>query len=243
MENTTTRIADLPENITMQPGGGAPGDMGSTQYTPINVHPNPYGHSQQKPPFMPNPQQTSAPRNIPPMYSSGGEAASGPPHIMPQIPGPQSQFMSEEQQMYIKQMQNQRLPSRDIPRDTTGYTHDEEIQQNYIPKPTSSAAVLDYVREQEKTTEKNMREYEDKKKRESKLDAIISEFQTPIFITLLFFIFQMPIMNTMLFKRFPLFALYNDDGNFNFVGLLFKSILFGFAFYSVMKGAVFVSEW
>lgn len=231
MENTTTRIADLPENIMMQ----SP-EM-STQYAPMNIHPNPYGNNPQNPPFLPNPQQTTAQKN-PPQYPNNGPQIVSPP--MPQIPGPQSQYMSEEQQMYIKQMQNQRLPSRDIPQDTTEYTQDEQIQPNFIPRPAPS--IQDYVRDQEKTTEKNMREYQEKKKRENHLDSLITEFQTPIIVALLFFIFQMPIVSTLVFKRIPFLTLYNDDGNFNFNGLLFKSALFGIAYYSVLKGTFFLSE-
>jgi hypothetical protein len=232
METTTTRISDLPENITMSGGGGG-GEM-STQYAPINIHPNPYGNSTQNPPFMPNPQQASSgPKNN--FSYNGGSAAA----IPPQVPGPQSQYLSEEQQMYIKQMQNQRLPSRDIPRDQTIYTQDDEIKPNYIPKPIM---VNDYVREQQQTTENNMREYEEKKRRENRLDAIITEFQTPVFVALLFFIFQMPIINTMIFKKFSFLSLYNDDGNFNLNGLILKSALFGSMFYGIMKGTFIISE-
>jgi len=230
MENTTTRIADLPENIMMQ------GPETSTQYAPMNIHPNPYGNNPQNPPFLPNPQQTTVPKNIP---NHSQIHTPSPP--MPQVPGPQSQYMSEEQQMYIQQMQNQRLPSRDIPRDTTEYTQDEQIQPNYIPKPPK-ALVEDYVREQEQTTEKNMREYEEKKRRENKFDGLITEFQTPILVALLFFVFQMPLINTLVFKRFMFLSLYNDDGNFNFNGLLFKSLVFGAAYYFVLKGTFWISE-
>jgi hypothetical protein len=73
--NTTTRISDLPENITMQisnnnnmqqnmminGGGEKKFDPNiNTNYVPINVHPNPYGISEQNP-IMPLPQHQQPP--------------------------------------------------------------------------------------------------------------------------------------------------------------------------------------
>jgi hypothetical protein len=56
----TTRIADLPENITIQ---NAASNQRSASYAPIDVHPNPYGHP---PPSVPNiPTPSYAP---PPQY-------------------------------------------------------------------------------------------------------------------------------------------------------------------------------
>jgi hypothetical protein len=238
MENTT-RIADLPENpitqyspsiqsqvpsSTMSAGGGLP-----TNYIPMNVHPNPYGNSTQNQ-VMPNPQQTTAP----PLQNQFQQI----PNQM-SLPPPQSQYLSEEQQMQLQNLQHQRLPSRDIAQDTTIYSQDEQIQPNYIPKPKQKN---DYVREYEDMTEKNVREYEEKKRSQNKLDRLLTEFQTPIFIIFLFFFFQMPIMNTMIFKRFSFLSIYNNDGNFNFYGLLFKSILFGTIYYLITKTVTFLSE-
>jgi len=66
----TTRIMDLPENITIQSTGGAAGF--STSYTPIDVHPNPYGHPPPSVPSIPTPsysqpqqQQRLPSRDIP----------------------------------------------------------------------------------------------------------------------------------------------------------------------------------
>ena len=55
MENTT-RIDDLPENITMR----MPNDEAQT-YSPMNIHPNPYGNSLQ-PNVMPLPQSKPDPK-------------------------------------------------------------------------------------------------------------------------------------------------------------------------------------
>ena len=229
MENTSTRISDLPDANSIQQQQGPPpaisvgksaydsnsAPMNNT-YTPINTHPNPYGISTQNP-IMPTPQQS---QTLP---------------VPPQNP----QYISEEQKILLQQQSYQRLPSRDIPRDTTGYAQDEEIKPNYIPRANVSS---DYVRDYEDMTERNLREYEEKKRKENRVDAILTEIQTPLFISILFLVFQLPIINTILFKRFSFLSIYKDDGNFNFNGLIFKSLLFGLAFYTISKITNYLSE-
>lgn len=240
MENAMTRIADLPmdnNNMTGQlttayspmvpnntqsanaqsmNSSGMPGN-----YIPINVHPNPYGVSAQNP-IMPNPQQTTG---------SQQQAYSPPP--------PQSQYLTEEQQMQLSNMKHHRLPSRDIPNDSLGYSQDEEIQPNYIPKAKQNT---DYVRDHEDMTEKNLRAHEEKKRKESRFDALMNDIQTPIFVAILFFFFQLPLVNRMIFKRFSFLSIYDTDGNFNFNGLVFKSLIFGSMYYLMNKAMSFLSE-
>jgi len=154
-------------------------------------------------------------------------------------PQQQQLQISENQKMQLQQLQPQRLPSRDISNDQSQYNHDEQITPNYIPHPVKKS---DYVREHEDMTEKNLRDYEDKNKKEKKLDILLTEFQTPIFVMLLFFFFQLPIVNTMIFKKFSFLSIYNADGNFNFSGLIFKSVVFGGLYYSLLKFTNFISE-
>jgi hypothetical protein len=232
--STTTRISELPENASMQQPiqqqqqqqqqqfQSAPNNIQSnfpptisitqtktnqldsqdTNYLPINIHPNPYG--------SPSPQQQQTPQ--PQQYIS----SMVPPQYHQQL----------------SQIPQQRLSSRDIPMDTIHYTHDEEIQPNYIPK---SSVNNDYVREYESTTEKNMREYEQKKRDMNNLDYWTSEFQFPITIAILFFSFQLPIVNTLLYKNFSGLGIFREDGNLNFYGLVSKSILFGISIYMIGK--------
>ena len=233
----TTRIADLPENITVQmptynPNINQSNNMNmdtATNYMPINVHPNPYGISAQNP-IMPIPQQPNVQQMNKMNHMTQMEQIT--------VKRPKQQFI-DQQQMDLQNMQQIRLPSRDIPIDTTNYLQDEQTQPNYIPKSNVSS---DYIRDYEETTEKNIREHEKKKYRESNIDEILSELQTPILICILFFIFQLPIINTIIFKKFSFLSLHNDDGNFNFYGLLFKSMMFGSLFYSVQKVTTFISE-
>ena len=226
-----TRISDLPEQGIMNSQQGSsmnynqmapmsqPTNISNnrgmtgeaTNYVPINVHPNPYGISAQNP-IMPPPQNPQQQQ--------------------------QNQFMTDSQIQQLQQMQNQRLPSRDIPHDTSERMHDEEVKPNYIPKVRFND---DYVRNHEDLTEKNLRDYEEKNKREKKLDLVLNEIQTPIFIAILFIFFQLPLVN-IFFKRFSFLSIYNSDGNFNFNGLLLKSMMFGGLYYLVIKVIHLISE-
>ena len=107
MENTTTRISDLPDPNSQhmqhrqqqlppnQQQPTKPSEL-PNNYTPINVHPNPYGVSDQNP-IMSHPEQPISPQQE---VLSNNTATQ-------QIP----QYLSEEQREMIMPSQQQRLPS------------------------------------------------------------------------------------------------------------------------------------
>lgn len=208
MEGTTS-IAELPsENKNTLTNTDIPGN-----YKPINVHPNPYGISEQNP-IMPNPEQT------------------------------QLQQKTPQQNIYLEgntmgDMPQQRLPSRDIPMDTTQYAQDNQVQPDYIP---IQEHITDYVRDHEKVTAENVLIHEQKKTRAERIEYILNEFQTPILVAILYFIFQTPYLNKVVFKRFSFLNLTNSDGNFNIYGLILKSLLFGFSYYSFYTITIMLSE-
>jgi len=220
----TTRITDLPENITVQmpPGtynqpppnfnqsnGNMESQEPNTTYTQMNVHPNPYGIPQQNN-VMSLPQATQQPRN----------------QYLPQYNAPQNE-------------PQYRLPSRDIPVDTAQYLQDEQVQPNYIPMQKLTS---DYIKDYEDENDIPIKEYRQKKHRESLVDTLLTELQTPILIAILFFIFQMPIINTLMYKNLAFLPIYNSDGNANFYGLLLKSIFFGGLYYGFSKFTNYISE-
>jgi hypothetical protein len=239
MENTT-RISDLPADnasrqsttsyassippttISVSKTNKLDGEL-PTNYAPINSHPNPYGVSAQNP-IMEIPAQSQSQ----PQFETGG-----------QMPDENIQMRQSTELESLQTIGQQRLPSRDIPQDTAQYAHDERIQPNYIPTHDTER---DYVRDQHDMTERNLKEYEQNKRQLSHWDMIFTDIQTPIFIAVLFFFFQLPIINTMIFKRFSFLSLYNADGNFNLAGLMFKSSLFGSFYYTVSKFTTFISE-
>lgn len=195
--DSTTRIDDLPENITMRVPNEQPGQVPT--YAPMNVHPNPYGNSIQ-------------------------------PNVMPP---PQAKVRFQEEASQV------RLPSRDIPMDQSRYQQDEEVQPNYIPR---AKLTSDYVKDYEDVTLENIRKHENRKEKTSMVDRILSDLQTPILVALMFFIFQMPMMNTMFYRNFSFLSVYNTDGNINFYGITLKSLLFGGIFYSLQNTVNYLTD-
>ena len=221
MDVTTTRIADLPIQ-PIQPEKNTPKipDGIQTNYVPINNHPNPYG--------VPNSQQ---PMSHPEIAQSPNNHMIENMHVRPDPPN--TQFLDEEQQhALIASQSQQRLPSRDIPMDTTQYSQDEYIQTNYVPKPILKK---DYVRDEYNISEQEIQKQEHAKKQQTRFDTMIHEFQVPIILSLLYFFFQLPIVNAQIFKKFSFLSIYDEDGNFNINGLAFKSLLFGATYYAFMN--------
>ena len=212
MENIT-RISDLPDNITMSKGMAPPNGFDQNNAT------------------------NYIPMNIHP--NPYGISAQNPIMPNPEAQMPRNEQLSEQQKAEIQNMQHRPLPSRDIPIDVTSYLNDEHVHANYIPK---VKLTKDFVSEYDEDMEDTIREHESKKYRESRVDKIITEFQVVFLVMVLYLLFQLPIINTMIFKRFSFLSIYNDDGNFNFYGLLFKSSLFGGIFYCIQKIATFISE-
>lgn len=248
MSDTTTRIVDLPENITMQMssgpsrlpfqdgsrGGGGGGnkrneyETTATNYVPINIHPNPYGNSLQPEPLPP---QQQAPKMV--NYSrNAGMQGLDPTHELQSRGHGGNDAGQQIDWAALKEMPQVRLPSRDIPMDQSQYQQDEEIQPNYIP---NRKGVVDYVREYEEATEKSSKRNEKSKKKAEQIDNAMSDFQLPILVMMLFFIFQIPIFNKLLYKYCSMFPLFLEDGNLNFYGILFKSSVFGTTFWGLQR--------
>lgn len=184
MSDSTTRISDLPSNIKFELNTES---QSNPAYNPINVHPNPYGNSNE-PNLMPHPESVQVP--------------------------------------------HQTIPSRDIPIDTTSYQQDEAIQQNYIPP---SNVQDDYIREYENRYNEDLRKYEINKKNEESMDSFLSELQMPIFVGILFFIFQMPLMDGFFKRAFSFLPIKESDGNLNFFGMMTKSFAFIFVFFGFLQ--------
>jgi hypothetical protein len=123
--------------------------------------------------------------------------------------------------------------------DQSGYQQDEEIQPNYIPRVKLTS---DYVKDYEDVTNTGIRHHENRKAKTSMVDRILSDLQTPIMVALIFFIFQMPMMTTMLYRNFAFLSVYNPDGNVNFYGMILKSVLFGSVFYSLQNTIQYLTD-
>lgn len=114
------------------------------------------------------------------------------------------------------------LPSRDIPTITTQITHDPYIQPNYVPQQNK------YIEEME-SPEDAIQSYHKNYHTEESLDNVYNQIQMPLLLSILYFIFQLPIIKNTLFKYLPI--LFNSDGNTNLSGLITISLLFGFSYY------------
>ena len=108
---------------------------------------------------------------------------------------------------------------------------DEHVHANYIPKPPPSA--VDYIRKYEETEGKNIRVHEERKHRKLVAEDWMSQMQIPVFVAILYFIFQMPIFNTLLSKYLSALPIFREDGNLNLYGMVFKSAGFGLLYYGL----------
>ena len=124
------------------------------------------------------------------------------------------------------------LPSRDIPRSIEPLTQDPHVQPNYISPPTQK----DYIKESE-TTEEMINKHSRREEKDRQSEQLYDELQTPALLSILYFLFQLPILRRLLFQYIP--VLFSSDGNININGLGFMSVLFGLSYYLI---TVFIAK-
>ena len=83
------------------------------------------------------------------------------------------------------------------------------------------------------TSEDIIQENARKQQKTDSLDTLYNELQIPILISVLYFIFQLPIFHKTLFRYLP--SLFNSDGNHNLAGFIFNSTVFGGIYYLMTK--------
>ena len=119
------------------------------------------------------------------------------------------------------------LPARDIPQQQNHITQDNVARVNYIP-----TGPEDYITAHQ-TREDIIRKNAEREANSNKLDYMYDEFSIPLMISVLYFIFQMPIIRKNLFNFLPM--LFNKDGNPNISGYVVNSVSFGVLCYLIMK--------
>jgi hypothetical protein len=127
------------------------------------------------------------------------------------------------------------LPSRDIPQNQQHLMQDVNIQPNYIP---SSDMKMDYIREY--SNEQIIRAQAQKQDKKNSFDVWYDEFQTPVLIGILYFLFQLPIIQKQLCKILP--SLFNKDGNPSLSGYVFTSASFAGVYYFLVKSMHFLER-
>ena len=221
-----TRISDLPNNGTGYSTGndysgggeysgrdaGSRGTGSGQQYQPLNIHQNPYG--------IPEPTDTKLPMLPNPMMGSPNQMGS-PNH------GGSGGFSGDSMQRAPPSMMN-----RGFTQDTEMFQNDEQVRPNHIP---SAKLTTDYLREYEDRMVKMTDEHQKEKHRKDLIGSLYDEFQTPILIGVLFFLFQIPFINVLMFKYLSFMKIYNEDGNLNLYGLMFKSVLFGLTYFGFVR--------
>ena len=121
------------------------------------------------------------------------------------------------------------LPSRDIPINSNNITNDPHVIPNYVPTPPPHN---DYIKNHEQSSDM-INKYNKSQQINNSLDDIYDEIQTPLLVSVLYFLFQLPFFKKFLYKYIPF--LFSNDGNYNINGYLFTSILFGILFHFFMK--------
>lgn len=119
------------------------------------------------------------------------------------------------------------LPSRDIPTNTVHFS-DEQVQPNYVPQKEQN----DYIQDTDTEQEIMARRMKSQNSRDS-LEILYDEFQIPILIGILYFIFQLPVVRSKMLILIP--SLFNNDGNPNLTGYVLNSLFFGILYYVISK--------
>lgn len=122
------------------------------------------------------------------------------------------------------------LPSRDIPNNTVHFA-DEQVQPNFVPQLEQQ----DYIQTNDTEQEIMARRNKQNKSSDS-LEVLYDEFQIPIIIGLLYFIFQLPVVRSKFLTMLP--ALFNKDGNPNLTGYILNSLFFGGLYYIISKALI-----
>jgi hypothetical protein len=155
-----------------------------------------------------------------------------------QMPNPMMQQMSsqppQDYNEMIKQLQQATiagatgLPSRDIPTNTNEIHADVQIKPNYIPEPDNTDYISNYQTQQDLISQSNTNQHNI-----DSLDSFYNEFQLPLLIAVIYFLFQLPIFRKTIKNILP--SLYGIDANPNLYGYIFNSVFFAFIFYVLVK--------
>lgn len=118
------------------------------------------------------------------------------------------------------------LPSRDIPQNPNNITSDERVKENYIPNTNNNDYITEY-----QTSEQILNSNNSIDQNKKNIDNIYNQLSVPLIISLLYFLFQLPIVRNNLYKLFPMF--YTVSGNLNILGYIFNSLLFGLVYFLI----------
>lgn len=116
------------------------------------------------------------------------------------------------------------LPSRDIPQNQSSITNDPQVQPNHVPEQKGG-----FVEEFDVSHAQQYREQMMQRKNEQHVETLYDSLQVPIMICVLFFIFQLPFVNKLLFQYVPM--LFLKERQLTLGGYLTKTLLFGGSYF------------
>ena len=120
------------------------------------------------------------------------------------------------------------LPSRDIPQNTLPIVQDIQTTPNYIPSSNS----CNYI-DQQINTDSVISNYERVERIRENVNSLYEEFQYPLLIGILYFIFQLPIFKTSISIHFP--YLITKENTYNLYGYIFVSFRYSISFTFLFK--------
>ena len=128
------------------------------------------------------------------------------------------------------------LPSRDIPMNTTSFSSPSQVVPNYVPEEKKQ---VDYIKDKDEIY-KIIEEHNNKAMEKRKIESKYEEYQSPLFVALLYMLFQLPFFQQKIKHFAP--SLFTNDGNITGVGLFGKALLFGLLFYGMQTAIKSLSE-
>lgn len=189
------------------------------------------------------PIQSQHPQHPQPSQQIQPHAPESQPHV------PSSEPLSQDIiQQLIEGVQKAsstgatKLSSRDIPQDTTQVTMDEQQHPNHVPGhgPNAQSSVhnQDYI-EQYDTMETMLANRKRKDTQEERLNRIYEEFQTPILVVVLFFMFQLPFVSKTFKSYMPNLWV---EGKPTLGAYIIQASLFGVSYYGIRQVIQFLSQ-
>lgn len=127
------------------------------------------------------------------------------------------------------------IPVRDIPIDNGVRQTDQQVNNEYMTNENHP----DYIDSWENNHDMIYQQEKLDNQRDS-LEVIYSEFQLPILIMLLYFFFHLPVVNKWFHKNMQF--CFMKDGNMNFQGYIFKSVIFALLFYVIHRNISYLSK-
>lgn len=183
----------------------------------------------------------------PPQHPQQPHVSGHVPNSQPHVP-PSEPLSQDIIQQLIEGVQKAsstgatKLSSRDIPQDTTQVTMDEQQHPNHVPGhgPNAQPSVhnQDYI-EQYDTMETMLANRKRKDTQEERLNRIYEEFQTPILVVVLFFMFQLPFVSKTFKSYMPNLWV---EGNPTLGAYIMQASLFGMSYYGIRQVIQLLSQ-